>query len=269
VTVISSDDPVRVFQDFATLDLLTGGRAEIMVGRGSFVESFPLFGYDLHDYDELFDEKLRLLLELRTLNEQVSWPAGSTAPRSSVRPVHPRPLQDPLPVWVAVGGNPPSVVRAASLGLPMALAIIGGDPRSSCPLFDLYREAHDQAGHDPATLPLSINSHGFVAETSQQAADLAFPAHRITMDRIGRERGWPPMSRQDFDAAVTAARRLRGRQPGSRSPRRSCGSTSGSATTGSCSSSPSGRCPTSRHAGDRAVRHRGGPDRPGPPVRHG
>jgi probable LLM family oxidoreductase len=198
VTVISSDDPVRVFQDFATLDLLTGGRAEIMVGRGSFVESFPLFGYDLADYDELFDEKLRLLLELRS-SPQVTWAGSHRAPLER-QAVHPRPLQDPLPVWVAVGGNPPSVIRAASLGLPMALAIIGGRPAQFVPLFDLYREASRRAGHDPASIPLSVNSHGFVAETSQEAVDLAFPAHKVTMDRIGRERGWPPMSRTDFEA---------------------------------------------------------------------
>jgi probable LLM family oxidoreductase len=197
VTVISSDDPVRVFQDFATLDLLTDGRAEIMVGRGSFVESFPLFGYDLGAYDELFDEKLRLLLELRDA-PRVSWAGRHRAPLDD-QPVYPRPVQQPLPVWVAVGGNPPSVVRAATLGLPMALAIIGGRPAQFVPLFDLYREAARRAGHDPSGLPLSINSHGFIAETSQAAADLAFPAHKVTMDRIGRERGWPPMSRSDFD----------------------------------------------------------------------
>jgi probable LLM family oxidoreductase len=198
VTVISSDDPVRVFQDFATLDLLTGGRAEIMVGRGSFIESFKLFGYDLADYDELFDEKLRLLLELRS-SPQVTWAGSHRAPLER-QTVHPRPLQDPLPVWVAVGGNPPSVIRAASLGLPMALAIIGGRPAQFVPLFDLHREASRRAGHDPASIPLSVNSHGFVAETSQGAVDLAFPAHKVTMDRIGRERGWPPMSRTDFEA---------------------------------------------------------------------
>jgi probable LLM family oxidoreductase len=197
VTVISSDDPVRVFQDFATLDLLTGGRAEIMVGRGSFTESFPLFGQDLRDYDELFDEKLRLLLELRQ-HERVTWAGRHRAPLAE-QPVYPRPVQDPLPVWVAVGGNPPSVIRAANLGLPMALAIIGGQPARFVPLFDLYREAARRAGHAPSALPLSINSHGFVAETSQRAADLAFPAHKVTMDRIGRERGWPPMTRGDFD----------------------------------------------------------------------
>jgi probable LLM family oxidoreductase len=197
VTVISSDDPVRVFQDFATLDLLTDGRAEIMVGRGSFVESFPLFGYDLGAYDELFDEKLRLLLELRDA-PHVSWAGRHRAPLDD-QPVYPRPAQQPLPVWVAVGGNPPSVIRAATLGLPMALAIIGGRPAQFVPLFELYREAARRAGHDPSGLPLSINSHGFIAETSQAAADLAFPAHKVTMDRIGRERGWPPMSRSDFD----------------------------------------------------------------------
>jgi probable LLM family oxidoreductase len=199
VTVLGSDDPVRVFQDFATLDLLTGGRAEIMVGRGSFVESFPLFGLDLADYDQLFDDKLRLLLALRD-GPRVTWSGRHRAPLDD-QPVFPRPLQEPLPVWVAVGGNPPSVVRAASLGLPMALAIIGGRPAQFVPLFDLYRQTARRAGHDPGAIPLSINSHGFVADTSQAAADLAFPAHKLTMDRIGRERGWPPMSRADFDAA--------------------------------------------------------------------
>jgi probable LLM family oxidoreductase len=198
VTVISSDDPVRVFQDFATLDLLTRGRAEIMVGRGSFVESFPLFGYDLADYDALFDEKLRLLLELRD-SPQVTWAGRHRAPLQR-QAVYPRPMQDPLPVWVAVGGNPPSVLRAASLGVPMALAIIGGRPAQFVPLFDLYRDAAGRAGHDPTSIPLSINSHGFIGDTSQAAVDLAFPAHKVTMDRIGRERGWPPMSREDFES---------------------------------------------------------------------
>lgn len=196
VTVLSSDDPVRVFQQYATLDLLSEGRAEIMVGRGSFTESFPLFGYDLADYDTLFEEKLRLLLELRAA-ERVTWQGRLRAPLRDVA-VHPRPLQDPLPVWVAVGGNPPSVVRAASLGLPMALAIIGGQPARFTPLTDLYREAAQRAGHEG--LPLSINAHGFLAPTSQEARDLAAPTTLAQMNRIGAERGWPPMGRADFDA---------------------------------------------------------------------
>jgi probable LLM family oxidoreductase len=197
VTVLSSDDPVRVFQDFATLDLLSGGRAEIMAGRGSFVESFPLFGYDLDDYDVLFAEKLDLLLTLRDA-ERVSW-SGSHRPALADAGVYPRPLQEPLPVWIAVGGTPRSVVRAGALGLPLALAIIGGAPERFAPLVDLYRNAARQAGHDPAALPLGINSHAFVAPQSRQAAERFFPAYAGMMTRIGRERGWPPMTREQFD----------------------------------------------------------------------
>ena len=198
VTVLSSDDPVRVFQDFATLDLLSGGRAEIMAGRGSFIESFPLFGYDLNDYDALFAEKLELLLALRS-NERVTWRGRHRAPIDDLA-VFPRPLQQPLRVWVAVGGTPQSLVRAGTLGLPLALAIIGGTPERFVPLVELYRDAARRAGHDPATLPVSINSHGFLAETSQQAAEDAFPPYVDVMGRIGRERGWPPPTRLQFDA---------------------------------------------------------------------
>jgi probable LLM family oxidoreductase len=198
VTVLSSDDPVRVFQDFATLDLLSGGRAEIMAGRGSFIESFPLFGYDLGDYDELFAEKLELLLELRE-SERVTWSGRHRAPLDDAG-VYPRPIQDPLPVWIAVGGTPQSVVRAALLGLPLAIAIIGGQPERFAPLARLYREAAREAGHDPERLPISINSHTYVAETSQQASDEYFPTYAAMMNRIGRERGWPPMSRAQFEA---------------------------------------------------------------------
>jgi probable LLM family oxidoreductase len=198
VTVLSSDDPVRVFQDFATLDLLSGGRAEIMAGRGSFIESFPLFGYDLQDYDELFAEKLGLLLELRE-RERVTWAGRHRAPLHG-QGVYPRPLQDPLPVWIAVGGTPQSVVRAGTLGLPLAVAIIGGQPERFVPLVDLYREAARRAGHDPAQLPVSINSHGLVAPTSQEAADDALPAYLEVMGRLGRERGWAPPTRGQFDA---------------------------------------------------------------------
>jgi len=198
VTVLSSDDPVRVFQDFATLDLISGGRAEIMAGRGSFIESFPLFGYDLSEYDELFAEKLDLLLKLRA-NEHVTWNGRHRAALDNLA-VYPRPLQQPLPVWIAVGGTPQSVVRAGTLGLPLAIAIIGGEPERFVPLVELYRNAAARAGHDPATLALSINSHGFVADTSQQAADDAFPPYAVTMGRIGRERGWPPPTRARFDA---------------------------------------------------------------------
>jgi probable LLM family oxidoreductase len=195
VTVLSSDDPVRVFQDFATLDLLSGGRAEIMAGRGSFIESFPLFGYDLSDYDELFSEKLELLLELRE-SERVTWSGRHRAPLEDAG-VYPRPLQAPLPVWIAVGGTPHSVVRAAVLGLPLAIAIIGGQPEHFAPLARLYREAAREAGHD--RLPISINSHTYVAETPQQAADEYFPTYAAMMNRIGRERGWSPMGRGQFE----------------------------------------------------------------------
>jgi probable LLM family oxidoreductase len=198
VTVLSSDDPVRVFQDFATLDLLSGGRAEIMAGRGSFVESFPLFGYELDDYDELFAEKLELLLKLRQA-EHVTW-RGIHRAALNGQGVYPRP-QTPLPVWLAVGGTPESVVRAATLGLPMALAIIGGQPERFVPLVELYHHAAARAGHDPATLPVGINSHAYVADASQQAADEFYPSYAEAMTRIGRERGWPPMTRRQFDAS--------------------------------------------------------------------
>jgi probable LLM family oxidoreductase len=197
VTVLSSDDPVRVFQDFATLDGLSGGRAEIMAGRGSFVESFALFGYDLDDYDALFAEKLELLLALRDA-ERVTWSGKHRAPIEGLG-VYPRPVQQPLPVWIAVGGTPQSVVRAALLGLPLAVAIIGGAPERFAPLVELYRDAALEGGHDPATLPVSINSHAYVADTSQRAADEFFPAYAAMMTRIGRERGWPPMTRPQFD----------------------------------------------------------------------
>jgi probable LLM family oxidoreductase len=199
VNVLSSDDPVRVFQQFATLDLLSGGRAEIMAGRGSFIESFPLFGYDLRDYDSLFDEKLRLLLELQK-GERVTWPAGRHRAAIEDRGVYPRPVQDPLPVWIAVGGTPESAVRAGTLGLPMALAIIGGEPARFAPFAQLFRRAAAQAGHDPAP-PFSINSHGFIADSSEEAAEIAFGPSKLMMDRIGRERGWPPMTREQFEAS--------------------------------------------------------------------
>ena len=198
VSVLGSADPVRVFQEFATLDLLSGGRAEIMAGRGSFTESFPLFGQDLSDYDELFSEKLELLLQLRGA-ERITW-SGRHRPPIEDQAVYPRPLQDPIPVWVAVGGTPGSVVRAAALGLPMALAIIGGAAERFKPIVDLYREVASRSGYDPTTTPLSINSHGFVADDAQEAADVAFPPFAETMGRIGRERGWRPPSRADFEA---------------------------------------------------------------------
>jgi probable LLM family oxidoreductase len=198
VTVLSSDDPVRVFQQFSTLDLLSGGRAEIMAGRGSFIESFPLFGYELDDYDTLFAEKLELLLKLRE-SERVSWPGGKHTPRINNRGVYPRPFQEKLPIWIAVGGTPNSVARAGVLGLPLALAIIGGEPARFAPLFDLYRQAASRAGHDPAALATSINVHGFVGETTEQAADDFYLPQAEVMNRIGRERGWGPTSRAHFD----------------------------------------------------------------------
>jgi probable LLM family oxidoreductase len=200
VSVLSSDDPIRVFQQFATLDNLSEGRAEIMAGRGSFIESFPLFGYDLDDYDALFAEKLALLLRLNE-GERIAWPGGRFTPRLDDRGVYPRPFQPRLPIWTAVGGTPQSVIRAGALGLPLALAIIGGEPARFAPLFDLYRRAAGQAGHDPASLATSINVHGFVAATSQEAADTFYAPQAEVMDRIGRERGWPPTSREQFDAA--------------------------------------------------------------------
>ncbi len=201
VTVLSSDDPVRVFQDFATLDLLSGGRAEIMAGRGSFIESYPLFGQDLHDYDELFVEKLGLLLQLRE-QERVTWRGKHRAPIDD-RGVYPRPVQQPLPVWIAVGGTPQSVARAGTLGLPLAIAIIGGAPARFAQLVTLYKESARRAGHDPASLAVSINSHGFIADTAAEAADTMFPAYLDVMGRIGRERGWPPPTRAQFDAEVS------------------------------------------------------------------
>jgi probable LLM family oxidoreductase len=199
VTVLSSDDPVRVFQEFATVDLLSGGRAEIMAGRGSFIESFPLFGYDLADYDDLFAEKLELLLRLRE-SVSVTWSGRHRASIEGVG-VYPRPVQDPLPIWVAVGGNPESAVRAGALGLPMALAIIGGQPERFAPFAELYRESAERAGY--GRLPLSINSHTYVAGTSQQAAEEFFPSYAEMMNAIGRERGWSGIRRPDFDALRT------------------------------------------------------------------
>src|SRR5580704_6744080 len=190
VTVLSSDDPVRVFQEFATLDLLSGGRAEIMAGRGSFIESFPLFGYDLDDYDALFAEKLDLLLKLRA-SERITWSGTYRAPISNLG-VYPRPIQNPLPVWIAVGGTPQSVARAGSLGLPMALAIIGGPWERFVPLAAYYRRAGGTT--------LGLNSHGHIAETTRQAMDEYYPTYAAMMTRIGRERGWPPMTRQQYEA---------------------------------------------------------------------
>ncbi len=200
VSVLSSDDPVRVFQDFALLDLISEGRAEIMAGRGSFTESFPLFGQDLADYHELFAEKLDLLLKLRT-GERVTW-SGRHRPSIEDRGVYPRPIQDPIPIWIATGGTPSSVVRIGRLGLPMALAIIGGAPERFRPLVDLYRDAGEEAGHSPEKLRVGINSHGFIASDATRAAEVAFPPFAEVMTRIGQERGWPPYTRVRFDAEL-------------------------------------------------------------------
>lgn len=200
VTVLSSDDPIRVYQQFATLDNLSQGRAEIMAGRGSFVESFPLFGLDLNDYDSLFEEKLELLLKLRQ-GGPINWPGGQhTKPIAGIA-LYPVPVQQPIPLWIAVGGTPNSVARAAYHGLPLMIAIIGGQPRQFAPLVQFYRETATRVGRDPRTLPVGISSHGFIAADSQDARDLAYPAHSAAMNRIGKERGWPPTSRSQFDAS--------------------------------------------------------------------
>jgi probable LLM family oxidoreductase len=197
VTVLSSDDPVRVFQDFATVDLLSGGRAEIMAGRGSFIESFPLFGYDLKLYDELFAEKLDLLMKINE-SERVTW-KGKNRPSINNLGVYPRPFQKKLPIWIAVGGTPESVARAATLGLPMALAIIGGSPDRFVPYANYYRETAKAAGHDLSKLAISVHSHAYIADSSQQAADEFYPSYSLVMSRLGKERGWPPMSREQYD----------------------------------------------------------------------
>jgi probable LLM family oxidoreductase len=201
VTVLSSDDPVRVFQDFATVDLLSDGRAEIMAGRGSFIESFPLFGYNLDDYDDLFAEKLDLLVKL-TKSEKISW-KGKHRPAIDNLGVYPRPYQHELPIWVAVGGTPQSVVRAATYGLPLAMAIIGGSPEHFYGLSQLYRDTWKKAGHDESKLQISVHSHGYIADTSQQAGDEFFPSYQYVMTQLGRERGWGPMTRQQFEAMRT------------------------------------------------------------------
>jgi probable LLM family oxidoreductase len=198
VTVLSSDDPVRVFQDFATVDLLSNGRAEIWAGRGSFTESFPLFGYSMEHYDELFAEKLNLLLKIRG-SEKIVWSGKHRAPIENLG-VYPRPVQDPLPVWVAVGGNPASVIRAGTLGLPLVIAIIGGAPERFAPLVDLYRDAGQRAGHAPDKLKVAINQHAFIAESEREAADVFYPPYAQVMTKIGQERGWSPMNRNQYEA---------------------------------------------------------------------
>ncbi len=197
VTVLSSDDPVRVYQQFATVDLLSGGRAEIMAGRGSFIESFPLFGYDLQDYDSLYAEKLELLLEINR-QEKVNWQGRH---RSSLQDagIYPRAYQKEIPIWVAVGGTPASAVRAAQLGLPLTLAIIGGTPDQFVPFIQLYKDSWMKFGRDIQDLQLGINNHLFIGEESQTVADLFYPHYAAMMNRIGGERGWPPLVRQQFE----------------------------------------------------------------------
>jgi probable LLM family oxidoreductase len=204
VTVLSSDDPVRVYQSFATLDLISNGRAEIMAGRGSFIESFPLFGYALNDYGPLFEEKLRLLAQL-TREESVTWSGEFRSPLED-QVIYPRPVQRPLPLWVAVGGTPESSVRAASLGLPMAFAIIGGLPERFAPFFQLYREASVQYSFDPTRIPLSVNSHGFIADSTKDAVETFYPHALVMRNKIGRERGWPPATQDELETQ----RELRG-----------------------------------------------------------
>jgi probable LLM family oxidoreductase len=198
VTVLSAADPVRIFQEFATVDLISHGRAEIVAGRGSSIEAFPLFGFDLEDYDSLFSEKLELLLKIRE-NIQVHW-TGRHRPPLTGQAVYPRPLQNPLPVWVGVGGTPESFVRAGRLGLPLMVAIIGGQPKRFRPLIDLYRETGRRAGHSADKLVVGLHAIGFLGDTTEQAADDFYPGYAHTFTKIGKERGWPPTTRAQFDA---------------------------------------------------------------------
>jgi probable LLM family oxidoreductase len=198
VTVLSAADPVRVFQEFATLDLISHGRAEIVAGRGSSIEAFPLFGFDLEDYDSLFSEKLNLLLKIRE-NTHVRWTGKHRAPLTG-QAVYPRPLQNPLPIWVGVGGTPESFVRAGTLGLPLMVAIIGGEPKRFRPLIDLYRDAGRRAGHSAEKLIVGLHAIGFLGDTTQRAADDFYPGYAHTFTEIGKERGWPPATRGQFDA---------------------------------------------------------------------
>ncbi|MFZ0893696.1 MAG: LLM class flavin-dependent oxidoreductase [Candidatus Nitrosopolaris sp.] len=198
VTVLSAADPVRVFQEFATLDLLSQGRVEMVVGRGSSIEAFPLFGFRLEDYDSLFEEKLDLLLKIRE-NEHIYW-SGKYRPTLNGQGVYPRPLQKPLPIWLGVGGTPQSFVRAGVLGLPLMVAIIGGETHRFRPLIDLYRKAGRQAGYLPHQLKVGVHSLGYVAESTQEAVDDFFPGYAHAMTEVGKERGWPKMTRASFDA---------------------------------------------------------------------
>jgi probable LLM family oxidoreductase len=198
VTVLSASDPVRVFQEFATLDLISEGRAEIVAGRGSFTEAYPLFGLDLRDYDSLFAEKLDLLLKVRD-NLQVHWAGRHRAPLTG-QAVYPRPFQERLPIWIGVGGTPASFVRAGTLGLPLMVAIIGGEPRRFRPLIEMYREAGRRAGHAPEVLKVGIHALGYFADTTAQAADEFYPGYARMFTQIGKERGWPPTTRAHYDA---------------------------------------------------------------------
>jgi probable LLM family oxidoreductase len=200
VTVLSAADPVRVFQNFATLDLISNGRAEMVVGRGSFIEAFPLFGYKLEDYDELFAEKLDLLLKIRE-DEFVTW-SGKFRAAIKEQPVYPRPLQDPFPIWLGVGGTPESFVRAGSLGLPLMVAIIGGETHHFRPLVDLYREAGKRAGFKPEQLKVGVHSLGYVGNTTEDAVNDFYPGYAASMTKVGKERGWPPMTRSRFEAQL-------------------------------------------------------------------
>ncbi|HEV3324673.1 MAG TPA: LLM class flavin-dependent oxidoreductase [Puia sp.] len=200
VTVLSAADPVRVFQNFATLDLISRGRAEMVVGRGSFIDAFPLFGYNLEDYDELFAEKLELLLKIRQ-SEFVTW-SGKFRSALDHQPIYPRPMQNPIPVWLGVGGTPESFVRAGTLGLPLMVAVIGGETQHFRPLIDLYRAAGKEAGYPPEQLKVGLHSLGYVAPTTQQALDDFYPGYAAAMTKVGRERGWPPMTRARFEAQL-------------------------------------------------------------------
>jgi probable LLM family oxidoreductase len=197
VTVLSAADPVRVFQNFATLDLVSQGRAEMVVGRGSFIESFPLFGYNLQDYDALFAEKLGLLLTIRD-NEVVNW-SGKFRPALRNQAIYPRPLQQPFPIWLGVGGTPESFARAGHLGLPLMVAVIGGETHRFRPLVDLYRKAGEEAGHPPESLQVGLHSLGYVANTTPQAIEDYYPGYAKTFTRIGKERGWPPVTKERFE----------------------------------------------------------------------
>jgi len=197
VTVLSSADPVRTYQNFATLDLVSGGRAEIMAGRGSFIESFPLFGYDLEDYDDLFSEKLDLLLNINQ-HQIINWKGKFRSPLKQTG-IFPRPYQPKLPVWIAVGGTPASVIRAGQLNLPLTIAILGGEPASFAQLTNLYRQSAAEAGHELSKLQVAINEHMYIADTSEQAADEFWPIYEKMMNRVGRERGWSPLTRPQFE----------------------------------------------------------------------